>query len=206
MRVIAVLALLGCFAAPAVAQQAPAEPPIETSCPLETVDADGVIHLPECRRDATFTIVPDATMSVTLDEQTRVATLRSGPAPDNSGMDKPASKTGETLQQLHGVPVVASAGEVTFTLWSTAAEGTQLAVENKSGRRLIYVAALKKGQHSKFTTICSIDAGKIGIESWTEQVDGIMILRILIPPEKDGVICVDPAKGLDDLSWYRVNQ
>jgi hypothetical protein len=94
----------------------------------------------------------------------------------------PVEASAEKLQPFYGAAPHPAAGELVATLLSNAAGGTRLIVENGYNYPIIYDAyliTLKGGQRTFHpTSICPVQAGRAGVESWPEAVVGIAMAHI----------------------------
>ena len=109
--------------------------------------------------------------------------------------EAPANPDGaERLTALPVRPIRATPGTLAYTLWIDQ-NGARLRLENALDHPVVYVAAVlykvKDGLTYRFTSICSVQAGKVGYESWSGPVARVVVTRIE-PTPAGPTVCIAP--------------
>jgi hypothetical protein len=176
-------------ASPAMAADRPPDP----TAPLPTNSRVGDDH--------SVLLVPQRRMSVPFDDKMNAVAGDEGAA-DALGFEIPKNDPKiETWFETNGKALF-DTGRLRFNLYTieqpagSQRSRTILVVSNGRSRDVAYFAALVigvQGRHVlKPTTICSIRPNGVGIESWGDQVEGILVLKVV---ESSQPVCTDARTG-----------
>ena len=197
MRGLFLLAAAGLsIAAPAMAQNdlAPKQPPLPS---VSTIDSNNYVL-----------VVPGRRISLTFDDKMTPKNAGEGAA-DDLGFPLPENDPQIETWAQHTGDARVDPGALRINLYAfTPKPGSQqpatvLEVANGRDKPVVYFAALVMGVEGKhvirYTTICSIKPHGVGLESFGESVEGILVLKVV---ETDGPICSDARTG----KFYPVGQ
>jgi hypothetical protein len=132
-------------------------------------------------------------LNLTPNGATQIIGRGAVPDPSASGLPTPSLAV-EKLQATHMPGQPPKRGTLVASLWSNAADGVKLKVENGYDFPIIYNAALiyvRDGQRRYVpTSICPVRPGQVGMETWGPPVDGIAIFNVRgVAP--DHMACTD---------------
>jgi hypothetical protein len=148
---------------------------------------------------APFTIAPGERITLGPGRRLDLTVSRVGSAPAQA--EGPPAPRGETSEHMFNIPLTyaTAPGTLSFTFWDDAAHGARLKLENGLDHSIIYAAEItfRSTRKTVETTICSVPAGRAGMESWPNDLAGIRITGLYDAPP-GAQVCGYAARG--DLS------
>ena len=142
--------------------------------------ADAPASIPDAQHG--ITLSPGEKVQLTLSPTNGAKAISRGPVGTIPDSVRQWENGVEVLKPMTGVGPKPAADMLTASLWSSDADGARLTVANGYSYPVIYNAFLvgkRNGQtYYRPTSICPIRPGQVGVESWPERIDGVVMANV----------------------------